>query len=298
MEPGEYDALVARAQTNNTSAIDLLQCMRTHKIRQPELVLQHGGRLLGSCQRKLGTDVWTILEQVFIAAVEMGATQWQDYCLNKLTTKFPNSVRVSRLKGIRFESLEKWDEAKKVYNKIIEDTPEETISRKRLIAMHKQRGKVSEAIDEINKYLETFSVDAEVWHELAEIYVEAGSLSRATFCFEELVMSNPRSMYHILTYAELLYSTGVETSSAGDIERLELSRKYFSLAAYLDGTCLRALWGLWAANLALAEKEKNKEKMEDLQVQGIKRLQAAYKSVGSHGELAITMLNSMPTTAA
>jgi len=248
---------------------------------------------LGSCPRKLGNEIWTVLEQVFLASVELGTSEWQDYCLNKLSNKFPNSVRVNRLRGIRFESQEKWDEAKKIYTKIIEDTPEEAISRKRLIAMHKQRGKTSEAIEEINKYLETFSVDAEVWHELAELYIESGSLSRAVFCFEELITSNPRSMYHILTYAELLYSTGIEKTSTSDYEKLELSRKYFSLAAYLDGTCLRALWGLWAAHLALAEKEKNKEKMDELHQQGIKRLQIAYKGVGSsHGQLAIAMLSS------
>merc|ERR1712087_1010562 len=105
----------------------------------------------------------------------------------------------------------------------------------------------ADAVDAINKYLDMFSVDAEVWHELAELYIEAGSLQRAVFCFEELIVSNPRSMYHILTYAELLYSTG----------DLDLSRKYFCLAAYLDGNCLRALWGLVAVSSALADKQKS-----------------------------------------
>merc|ERR1712176_904011 len=99
-------------------------------------------------------------------------------------------------------------------------------------------------------------------------------------------------MYHILTYAELLYSTGIEKTSTSDNEKLELSRTYFSLAAYLDGTCLRALWGLWAVNLALAEKEKGKEKLEELNKEGIKRLKIAYKGLGSHGQLVITMFEN------
>merc|ERR1712217_48062 len=155
-------------------------------------------------------------------------------------------------------------------------------TRKRLIAMHKQRGKIAEAIAAINSYLETFSTDTEVWHELAELYIEAGSLQRAVFCFEELLVANPRSLYHILTYAELLYSIG----------DLELSRKYFSLAAYLDGSCLRALWGLVGVNMALAEKDKTNEKMDQLQTFTIERLKKAYDGVGQHGKLAVGLLMS------
>jgi tetratricopeptide (TPR) repeat protein len=284
MEPGEYEGMIGKAASGNSSAaIDLLQAMRTHKIRQPELVVLHGGRLLSGSQRKLGTEVWTVFEQVFLAAVEIGAEDWRDYCLKELTTKFPSSVRVERLKGIHQESLEKWSEAQKIYRKIIEDKPEDTVTLKRLIAMYKQRGRIGEAVEELNKYLATFSTDTEVWHELAELYIEAGSLQRAVFCFEELLVSNPRSMYHVLTHAELLYSTG----------DFELSRKYYSLASYLDGTCLRALWGLAAVNMMLADKDTSNEKMLQLQTFTIDRLKHTYKGVsGSHGKLAVGLLQS------
>ncbi|CAE7709127.1 Emc2, partial [Symbiodinium necroappetens] len=154
----------------------------------------------------------------------------------------------------------------------------DTVTHKRLIAMrYKQSGKVPEAIESINTYLETFSTDSEVWHELGELYVESGMLQRAVFCFEELIVHNPRSMpaaqhlqrYNILTYAELLYSTG----------DLETSRKYFSLAAYLDGANLRALWGLVACNMALMEKDKTREKskqLQELQKFTVQRLRSAH----------------------
>eukprot|EP00928_Gymnodinium_smaydae_P063010 TRINITY_DN46718_c0_g1_i1.p1 TRINITY_DN46718_c0_g1~~TRINITY_DN46718_c0_g1_i1.p1 ORF type:complete len:317 (-),score=63.72 TRINITY_DN46718_c0_g1_i1:179-1036(-) len=282
MEPGEYESLVAKADAgNSTAAIELLTSMRVHKISQPEIVVLHGGRLLGSCPRKLGNEVWTVMEQVFLAACEIGADKWRDYCLGALEKKFPSSTRVERLKGIRLECKEDYEEAKKVYTKLLTDKPEDTVTRKRLIAMHKQRGHTNEAIDELQKYLDTFCIDAEVWHELSELYIEAGSLSRAVFCFEELVMSNPRSMYHILCYAELLYSTGDH----------EMSRKYFSLASYLDGNNLRALWGLWACSLALAEKDKQKEKLEELQKLTVQKLRTLYKAAGEHGKLALALLD-------
>jgi len=282
MEPGEYEALVARAKTNTAAEIELLQSMRVHKIRQPELVVLHGGRLISGSQRKLGGELWTVMEQVFFAAIELGLDGWRDYCLKQLSNQFPSSVRVERLKGVHAESCEKWADARKIYQKILADKPEDTVTHKRLIALNKQRGKIPEAIEEINKYLETFSTDSEVWHELAELYMQVGSLQRAAFCFEELLVTNPRSIYHILTYAELLYST----------QDYELARKYFSLAAFLDGACLRALWGLLAVSMALTEKDKVNEKMGQLQTFTIERLKHAYADVGAHGKLAVSLLKT------
>jgi ER membrane protein complex subunit 2 len=281
MEPKEFDDLVLRAKKGGTaSAADLLQFIRLHKIHQPDLVLLHGSRLLKGSQRSLGNDLWTVLEQVFLAAAELNHDVWRDYCLGQLKKQFPNSVRVERLRGIQKESTADWTEAKKIYQKILADKPEDTVTQKRLISLLKQSGKTQEAIEELNKYLETFSADSEVWHELAELYIEAGFLSKAVFCFEELMVINPRSLYHILTYAELLYSTG----------DLELSRKYYSLAAYLDGNNLRALWGLYAVNLALGEKDKANEKLGQLQTFTTDRLRNAYKGLGGHGKAAVSLL--------
>jgi len=285
MEPGEYESLVAKANLGGHAAMaELLQSMRVHKIHQPEIVILHGARLLSTCQGKLGSDVWTVMEQVFLAACELGVDDWRGYCLRHLTKRFPTSIRVERLKGIYQESIKDWGEAKKTYEKLLKDKPEDTVTHKRLIAMYKQRGQVPEAVQAINTYLETFSTDVDVWHELAELYIEQGSLQRAVFCFEELLVANPRSMYHILTYAELLYSTG----------ELELSRKYFALAAHLDGACLRALWGLVTVSYALAEKDKTNEKMVQLQTFTIDRLKAAYKKVGPQGKVALALLSSGP----
>jgi len=287
MEPGEYEAMVAKAGHSFTAATDLLSFMRLHKVHQPELVLLHGGELLSKYPRKLGNELWTVMEQVFLAACIAGHDEWRDYCLKQLVHKWPNSHRVERLKGIYKESLEDYNEANKIYKKIIKDKPEDTITQKRLIAMYKQRGQIDKAVEAINAYLETFSTDAEVWHELAELYIEAGSLSRAVYCFEELVLANPRSMYNILSYAELLYSVG----------DYELSRKYYCLACYLDGACLRALWGLLAVNMALAEKDKQNEKLIQMGSFCNERLRNLYKGVGGHGQVATAMLKDVASSA-
>jgi tetratricopeptide (TPR) repeat protein len=288
MEPGEYDALVAKAnQGSYAAATELLQFMRTHKVHQPELVLVHGGMLLKKHQRKLSNELWTVMEQVFLAAVAAGHEEWQEYCLKKLMYQWPKSIRVQRLKGLYHESREDYEKAKEVYTDIINEKPEDTIVRKRLIAIYKQRGKMDQAIEEINKYLDVFSTDSDTWHELAQLYIEAGCLKQAVYCYEELMLSNPRSVYHILTYAELLYSVG----------DYELARKYFSLASYLDGGCLRALWGLVAVNMALAEKDKGNEKLLQMGKFANERLAGLYKDAGPHGRVAITMLKDVASSS-
>jgi len=284
MEPGEYETLMAKAPTSNNAAIELLTSMRMNKIHQPELVIQHGGKLLRDCPGKLGDELWTLYEQVFFAAIELGADEWRDFCIKKLLKKFPTSTRVERLKGIYKESLQEWSEAKTIYLGILKDKPEDTTTHKRLIAMHKQRGKPAEAIDAISTYLDTFCTDSEVWHELAELYIEVGSLQRAVFCFEDLILSNPRSMYFLLTYAELLYSTG----------DMELSRKYYCLASHLDGGCLRALWGLIAVSTEIEKKAKDtpNEKMSQLQTFATERLKHIYVGLGSHGKASLALLDT------
>lgn len=284
MEPGEFESLANKAPSSHSAAVEFLQAVRVHKIRRPELVLLHGGKVLQGSHRKLGSDVWTILEQVFNAAIELGDDRWSTYCLKKLGAQFPNSTRVERLKGMHMESQENWADAACIYKKILAEKPEDVLAAKRLVSLQKQRGKIPEAIDFIlNKYLNTFCTDNDAWHELAEMYIGQGSYHRASFCFEEMLMTLRHSLYHILTYAELQYTLG----------EYDTSRKYYSMACYLDGSSLRALWGLWAANVALEPKDKTNEKMLQLQTFTLQRLRLAYKGKGRHAELAIEMLKNV-----
>merc|ERR1711862_430118 len=108
---------------SHAAAVELLQFMRTHKVHQPELVLIHGGDL-SKHQRKLGGELWTVMEQVFLAACIAGHNDWRDYCLKKLMHQWPNSNRVERLKGMQADSCDEYDRAKEIYGKILKDKPE------------------------------------------------------------------------------------------------------------------------------------------------------------------------------
>ena len=48
-----------------------------------------------------------------------------------------------------------------------------------------------------------FMSDNEAWSELCELYIQEQDMSKAAFCMEELIMSNPRSHLYHQKYAEV-----------------------------------------------------------------------------------------------
>ena len=56
---------------------------------------------------KLGDEGWLVLKQVFIAALDYHDMEIANSCLAKLNQEFPDSLRVKRLKAMKYEALEK-----------------------------------------------------------------------------------------------------------------------------------------------------------------------------------------------
>ncbi|CEM11632.1 unnamed protein product [Vitrella brassicaformis CCMP3155] len=206
--------------------------------RRPDEILRYGSQLLRRYSNRLHDELYTILEHVLLAACDMGHRQWIDYCMSALRSKFAGSIRLRRLEGMVKEAQGDYQGAKQIYQKILEEKPEDMLTRKRFIALYKGQRRMAECVDYLNKYLEEFVTDTEAWHELGEIYISDNCLSKATFCFEELVMYDHRNPYYVITYAELLYATG----------EYELSRKYYCFALEMDDRNTRALWGILLAN--------------------------------------------------
>ena len=40
-------------------------------------------------------------------------------------------------------------------------------------------------------------MDKEVWHELSELYLQDGLLTKAAYCLEDVLLQDPRNMYVI-----------------------------------------------------------------------------------------------------
>ena len=61
--------------------------------------------------------------------------------------------------------------AQELYLEILEGTPEDNQTMKRLISLYKHNDLMNDAIAMLNKYLQVNQVDDEAWLELCEIYL-------------------------------------------------------------------------------------------------------------------------------
>ncbi|XP_072037742.1 ER membrane protein complex subunit 2-like [Amphiura filiformis] len=236
-------------------------------------IVELGEFLIDSHPNKLGDEAWLIYEQVCIAALDTGNIDLATHCIQCLSQQFPQSLRVKRLQGMRFEALARYDEAEIVYETILESDASNALARKRRVAIFKAQDRISDAIKELNKYLEKFMGDHEAWMELSDLYVSEQNYSKAAFCFEELIMSNPHNHLYHQKYAEIKYTQG-------GTEALEIARKYFAQAVKLNSNNIRALYGMFVASSHLASSSKtvnSKSKRENIKYAAWAAQQLAHK---------------------
>ena len=235
---------------------------RDEPLRNSEEVTELGECLILEHGNKLGDELWTIYEQVFLASIDCRKMDLATMCLRELKTQFPKSIRVEKLNAMRLEAFEKYEEAEQIYNKILEAEPANAVVRKRLVAIHKAQNRVGEAIKELNEYLKKFMSDQEAWTELAELYISQQDHKKAKFCMEELILMNPHNHLFHQRYAEILYTLGGN-------ENMEKARKYFAQALKLDNNSMRALFGFFLASAHLANSSKDvKTKKENSKFAG------------------------------
>ena len=129
----------------------LLKLMRLNKIRDPRLAVEFGSLALTNFPRALGDDKWTILEQVFIAALDTGNGALEEKCLGELREKFLDSSRVKRLVGMQQEARRQFGPANKTYDDLLEANPANALAAKRRVAVLKGQGKMEAAVQELNK---------------------------------------------------------------------------------------------------------------------------------------------------
>ncbi|XP_038716842.1 ER membrane protein complex subunit 2-like isoform X2 [Tripterygium wilfordii] len=193
-----------QVENGGGGAWEYLCLVRKLKVRRSDKVLKHGLAILNDSKERssLGSEEWTLNEQVAIAAMDCQCLDVAKDCINALQKRFPESKRVGRLEGMLLEAKGSWSEAEKAYSSLLEDNPFDQVIHKRRVAMAKAQGNISEAIEWLNKYLEIFMADNDAWRELAEIYVSLQMYKQATFCYEELILSQPVVPVYHLAYAD------------------------------------------------------------------------------------------------
>ena len=87
---------------------DLFRNWREENCRQSEDIVDLWKDVLASNLGKLGDEGWLVLEQVFIAGLDCHNMEVANFCLSKLNQEFPESLRVKRLKAMKYEALERY----------------------------------------------------------------------------------------------------------------------------------------------------------------------------------------------
>ena len=238
----------------------LLRNWREDVVRSSDDVVTVWEEFLSDSQRDLGDERWMIIEQVAVAAMDVGRKDIVTDCLRQLRANFdPKSFRVRRLEAMRAEMLEKYDLALDILDQILEEDNSNSQARKRKIAIHRAQGENIKAIEDLNKYLEDFMNDGEAWMELCELYVLEQDYTKAAFCCEELILQNPHNHLYYQKYAEIKYTQG-------GVENLAIAKTYYCHAIKINPGNMRALYGLLliVTHLSSSSRVKAQEKAEHI----------------------------------
>ncbi|KAK4023475.1 Tetratricopeptide repeat protein 35-B [Daphnia magna] len=228
---------------------DLFRNWREENCRQSEDVVDLWKEVLANHFGKLGDEGWLVLEQVFIAALDCHSMEIANFCLSKLNQEFPDSMRVKRLKAMKYEALERYEDALDILDLIIKKDETNAASRKRKVTIYKSQGMIIEAIKELTDYLRIFMADQEAWMELSDLYISQQEWNKAAFCVEELMLHSPFNHLYLQRYAEIKYTQG-------GYENLEIARSYYAQAAKLNPNNVRALYGLLLTSVHMASNSK------------------------------------------
>jgi tetratricopeptide (TPR) repeat protein len=239
---------------SSSSSLELLRLLRKSKLRRPDVVLRLGKGVLSSGGGGLlsgGGEIWSLYEQIFLAALDKGDSGTAKVCLAKLQAKFPSSSRVSRLIGMQHEFDGEYDEALSVYKKLLEENPSNLLVLKRRVSVYKAQRQWKRSLEELNEIIKLYTSDAACWQELGEIHLRLGDFPSAAFCFEELVLMDANCPHYHTRLADTYYSIG-------GLEGYLKARKHYTLSLAVTNAKLnvRALYGQIAACRAFAEAVK------------------------------------------
>eukprot|EP00640_Fibrocapsa_japonica_P003103 CAMPEP_0113935588 /NCGR_PEP_ID=MMETSP1339-20121228/2720_1 /TAXON_ID=94617 /ORGANISM="Fibrocapsa japonica" /LENGTH=324 /DNA_ID=CAMNT_0000937799 /DNA_START=18 /DNA_END=992 /DNA_ORIENTATION=- /assembly_acc=CAM_ASM_000762 len=269
----EFKSLeVAAGRGGKQVVMELLKHIRTKKIRRPDVVLEYGVDLIQD-NAGIGDERWTVMEQVFQAALDLNNNDIAQFCIKALKVQFPSSNRVQRLVGLQHEAKGEFSAAESLYKNMLAETPTNTLVFKRLVACQVAQGKKAGAIRALNAYLNDFPADAVAWQQLGDLHCAVSNYEAAAFCYEELVLTQPSNCLFHLRLAELYYTLGSVGSapalegvsggggggSSAQVQQLVLARKHFSRALELQrSNNPRALMGLAMACAALSGGKSTK----------------------------------------
>ncbi|KAG8882144.1 hypothetical protein FRB97_008632 [Tulasnella sp. 331] len=191
--------------TSTAGALKTLEVLRARHVRASEQVLENADFLFASnldVPKKLGDDYWAFLEQLTMAAMDLGRGPLADDCILRLEERFPDSPRVQVLQGMRREAAGKLQEALKIYDLILDVEEANAGIWKRRVAVYRQLGETQLAAEDLCEYLDTFYTDVEGWLELADLYSTVKDYTHALQALSHAMVLAPQNPFYVLQFAE------------------------------------------------------------------------------------------------
>ena len=119
----------------------------TDKYSHSEIILEKGIEMCqkysgsidesSKCQKLNNLSALYMIEEFFVAALELKKLDWAKVFLDIVSAKHPQSVKEMRMLGQFHEASQDSDKAKEIYNELISINPTDFQTIKRLIALHR-----------------------------------------------------------------------------------------------------------------------------------------------------------------
>ncbi|KAJ7291138.1 hypothetical protein C8J57DRAFT_1429703 [Mycena rebaudengoi] len=190
-----------------SSAVEKLALYRSNNSRASQETFENASLIMKSAQ-KLGDDGWALLEQLFLASVDMGRLDVADQSLKQLSNRFPKSPRVEVLTGIRMEATESPEVVLQYYAELLDADPANAAIWKRRISVLRRTGKIEKTVEELSQFLDTFYTDVDGWLELADVYTTCNQYILALQALSHALLLSPQNPFYLLQFAETAYTAG------------------------------------------------------------------------------------------
>ena len=253
------DARAAAACSSAAAVQPILKYLRfrraNHTTTNPLEVYRLTSKVLECSTSKAlsESDRWSVSEDHVIACVQLGRADEALAIVNIVTGRFPRSCRAARLKGMYFESVGSFDEARATYDAALRIDPDNLMINHRVAALKAGRGDIVGALEDLHKHLTTHLGDYQAWYEAGKLHTRQGAYAKAVFCFEEVLMHQPGDMQLTLTVADCLYA-------CGGVQNVCLARKYYaSVVESSGGASVKALLGVCQCCARLGESSNESQ---------------------------------------
>ena len=189
----------------------------------------------------LGLKKYVYLEKLFYSALELKLLAHSAMILKNFATFFgKNEPKILMLQADMIQITDDTEEnALSTYSKLFTENQHDRINLKNYIYLKKKDYVYSDLklyIDLLNEYLKVCMDDAEIWQELADVYISTMNYNKAIFCLEEVLLHTPNNYLLYIKIGDML-------NSFNNTDASNQALKYYAKSILIKPSP-RAYWGI------------------------------------------------------